>query len=173
MIASIERRFAEILDNVVCSLATFLDPLAKNFPQGMSYCILFVYWLIDWLIVQVVWEMWFKILLCPKSALNHPLSLLCSRQRKTKVGILLFWMKVRNHFLLSNVESDMSTIYLNATVKRESVPEFFVQRQPVALQNLYFAICGIPAATSEVERLFSLCGHINSPRRSSFAPEHL
>jgi hypothetical protein len=63
--------------------------------------------------------------------------------------------------------------YLNASVKRKKDVPGFVSRQPKALQDLYFAICCIPAASCDIERLFSTCGYIDSPRRGSLTPERL
>lgn len=45
--------------------------------------------------------------------------------------------------------------------------------QPPFIQNLYYELCGIPATSSDVERFFSTCGHINSQLRSSLKPENV
>ena len=55
------------------------------------------------------------------------------------------------------------------------VPNFqlWMSSLPKPLQSWYFRICGIPAASCDVERFFSTCGFINSKLRSAMKPENL
>lgn len=67
---------------------------------------------------------------------------------------------------------DFASYLTTPVIKKKDVPEF-MSRQPQALRDLYFAICCIPAASCDIERLFSTCGYIDSTRRGSLTSERL
>lgn len=63
--------------------------------------------------------------------------------------------------------------YLKTPFDEEEGVAAFLNQQPPAIKELYLSICGIPASSSEIERLFSTCGYINSKLRCSLKSENV
>jgi hypothetical protein len=63
--------------------------------------------------------------------------------------------------------------YLSCPVTESSHLKAFFSTQPSLLEKLYLRICCIPAASCEVERLFSVSGQVDSPRRTGLKSSNL
>jgi hypothetical protein len=144
ILTSSKSRFSEALNQPIYSLATFVDPLTKSWYNELPV----------------------TARDCVKNFILSNISKTTTSQAPpTSTGG--WWDKIDishkefasdfdlNHYLVSPV----------ATVGS------FLTHQPPIIRNLYLEICGIPATSSDVERLFSTCGYVNSPRRSSMNSE--
>ena len=69
--------------------------------------------------------------------------------------------------LQANITFDFETYWEAA--HQGHVRDFFWMR-PAFIRELYLSVCCIPAASSEVERLFSAGGYIVSKRRARMLP---
>ena len=66
--------------------------------------------------------------------------------------------------------------YLKIEFNEEIDSECFLQANKAQFPYLFISAVrylSIPASSSPVERVFSICGYINRPHRSRITPEHL
>jgi len=141
-----------VLNNPIYALATLVDPRTKHyFPELPEH-------------VKTIISRFVMSKVTVKSTQSITVS-----ESVSKSGL---------HGLLPSIPSSIkppSTFNIDAYVNVPigSSAEQFLSCQPVELQELYFEVCGIPAASSDIERLFSACGFINSKLRTSVKPENL
>lgn len=144
---SLNSRFSKALDQPIYSIATFVDPQTKHMfrilPQSTRDCtVTFIRSMVD--------------LSEPTDESSEPVPVWfqadpsATRQRSNAI----------------------STFDVNLYLSSPSGPvQASLPRQLPIIQDLYYELCGIPATSSDVERLFSTCGYVNSQRRCSLKPE--
>lgn len=142
------RRFSVVFTNPIYAIATLVDPLTKKF---------------------------FKPYI-PFAVRDDVEKFVLSKIKESNEGLEANSSVPALHSFLDDTDSETPIFnldrYLSEQVSPDEVPSFLA-RQPKALQELYISICGIPAASSEVERLFSTCGQINSKLRCSMSSQNL
>lgn len=146
--SGLKARFSSVLDNPIYSIATLVDPDTKcwfaSLPQHVA---------------QIV-----KDFVSSKIAVSE-----ANRANPTPANHPLHGV------LCASVTTNSIPFDLNQYIHSPFVPpvaQFFAS-QPSVFQELYLSICGIPAASSEIERLFSTCGYVNSKLRCSMKSENV
>eukprot|EP01127_Copromyxa_protea_P001356 TRINITY_DN1136_c0_g2_i2.p1 TRINITY_DN1136_c0_g2~~TRINITY_DN1136_c0_g2_i2.p1 ORF type:complete len:628 (+),score=121.92 TRINITY_DN1136_c0_g2_i2:553-2436(+) len=149
IIKGLKDRFSPVLNQFMYSVATFVDPNSKS---------------------------WFPHL--PAHVQTEVRSFISSKLPTTPIAI----SKTQLPKHLSSLDK------LLPCISAEPICEFdfaayicapvtssleFLSKQPLVLQELFLSVCGIPAASSEIERLFSTCGNVNSKLRCSLKPENV
>lgn len=149
IIRGIKARFAPVLDQAMYSVATLVDPFAKSW---FTHLPTHVQKDIRSFIVS-------KLDLPPV-----PNRIQNQSPHMASLGQML-------PCTLSVPTSQFDFDAYVATVPQSSAE--FLAKQPAIIRELYISVCGIPAASSEIERLFSTCGNVNSKLRCSLKPENV
>lgn len=152
IIRGVKDRFAPILNNAIYSVATFVDPFGKSwFPQLPSH-------------IQGAVRSFISKTALSLAPPPTPQKETLSQFSDTSLGQMLPctpWGQTVNFDI---------DAYIIAPAPS---PVDFIAKQPIFIQELYLAVCGIPASSSEIERLFSTCGNVNSKLRCSLKPENV
>lgn len=150
----INKRFSPVFLNPIYAIATLIDPLTKRFYT--SY------------VPSSVRDVVKKFLLSKIAEESENVQ----PAIKTFASLHSLLEQNRDPHLSCDIPSFKLDAYLSEPVTSDQVPSFLA-RQPKVLRDLYLSICGIPAASSDVERLFSTCGIINSKLRCSMDPRNV
>jgi hypothetical protein len=151
--AGLKNRFSSLLDDPLYALATLVDPNTKKFYNLMPPH------------VQKALEEYLS------QKLNHTHQAIVQTTTATTTSSILDWSYdglppiADSPFNLSK--------YINSSFEQYPTVSSFLAEYPRYFSELYLSICGIPAASSEIERLFSTCGFINSKLRCSMTPANL
>lgn len=147
------------LDDLIYSVATFLDPRSKHLFQDLpeSHQLLAKEYVLEF----------------ANEAEDTPITK--KRKLDTSCDEINTDESAFNGFISEMFEHKTPSLtpkfdfnnYLNRSFSaKTSLTTWFSSLQPF-IKELYLCICGIPAASSESERLFSASGYINSKYRSS------
>jgi hypothetical protein len=163
IVVGIKRRFSSVLDNSLYAIATLVDPTTKHYFLRV--------------VPDHAQEIVTKFVLDKIKDSTEVED--TDNSKKTKAvpsndqPVHSFLDSRWN--LCSSANTETASFDLTSYINEPCTQgvSHFMKRQPKALQELYTTICGIPATSSEVERLFSACGLVNSKLRCAMTSENV
>lgn len=156
--SGIEERFSKTFKSPIYAIATLIDPITNRF---FKTCV-----------PSLVREEVEKFVLSKVKEFDK----VQNGEKVTTPAVYLHnFLDEDDYDSAQDGEAFNLDLYVSQSAKirqPEAVPPFLSQQHQV-IRELYIAICGIPAASSEIERLFSTCGFINSKLRCSMNPQNV